>query len=116
MPLIEIDALPQPPGIDPAKVTVAVNRAVAAALGSRLDAVWTVWRTVSGPYARGGDVQSEQGRETHGPIVHVYHHRTPAEVASLVAAIEETLTRELSIAPDNVFVTVQPVEFVERRD
>jgi phenylpyruvate tautomerase PptA (4-oxalocrotonate tautomerase family) len=113
MPLIEIDALPQPPDVDTAEVTRELNRAVAAALGCRLDAVWTVWRTMTGPYARGEDVGFEQGRDTHGPIVHVYHHRAPEEVALVVETIERVLARELSLAPGNVFVTVQPVAFEE---
>lgn len=114
MPLIEIDALPPPSEVDIADVTRALNREIAAALGSRLDAVWTVWRTVSGPFARGDDVSVEQRRDTHGPVVHVYHHRTPEEAARVVETIERVLARELSLAPGNVFVTVQPVEFVER--
>ena len=113
MPLIEIDALPQPPDVDTAEVTRELNRAVAAALGCRLDAVWTVWRTVSGPYTRGDDTSLEQRRDTHGPIVHVYHHRAPEEVARVVETIERILARELSLGPSNVFVTVQPVAFVE---
>jgi hypothetical protein len=113
MPLIEIDALSQPADIDTAGVTRELNRAIAAALGCRLDAVWTVWRTVSGPYTRGEDAAVEQRRATHGPIVHVYHHRTPEEVARVVETIERVLTRELSLATDNVFITVQPVASVE---
>lgn len=114
MPLIEIDALPQPATVDTAEVTRELNRAIAAALGCRLDAVWTVWRTIGGPYAQGDDVSLEQRRDTHGPIVHVYHHRTPDEVARVVETIEQVLPRALLLAPGNVFVTVQPVETVER--
>jgi hypothetical protein len=42
MPLIEIDALPQPAGVDTAAVTAALNHAVAEVIPCRLDAVWTV--------------------------------------------------------------------------
>jgi phenylpyruvate tautomerase PptA (4-oxalocrotonate tautomerase family) len=114
MPLIEIDALPQPAEVDPAAVTRELNQAISTALGCRLEAVWTVWRTITGPYARGADVSLEQHRDTHGPIVHVYHHRTPEEVARVVETIERVLAHALSLGPGNVFVTVQPVEFVER--
>jgi phenylpyruvate tautomerase PptA (4-oxalocrotonate tautomerase family) len=114
MPLIEIDALPQPADVDTASVTRELNRTIATALGCRLDAVWTVWRTVDGPYAQGDDVSIEQRRGTHGPIVHVYHHRTADEVARVVETIEHVLVRALSLAPGNVFVTAQPVEVVER--
>jgi hypothetical protein len=114
MPLIEIDALPQPAQVDTAEVTRELNRAIAAELDCRLDAVWTVWRTVSGPYTRGEDAGFAQRRDTHGPIVHLYHHRTPEEVARVVETIEQVLVRELALAPGNVFITVQPVAFDER--
>jgi phenylpyruvate tautomerase PptA (4-oxalocrotonate tautomerase family) len=63
MPLIEIDALPQPADVD---------------------------------------------------LAHVDARRTPEETARVVETIAQVLARELSLAPDNVFVTVQPVESVER--
>jgi hypothetical protein len=116
MPLIEIAALPQPAGIDTATVTRELNRAVADALGARLDAVWTVWRTIDGPYAQGDDVATEQPKATHGPIVHVYHHRTPEQVARVVEVIERVLALALDLAPGSVFVTVQPVEIVGRTE
>ena len=113
MPLIEIDVLPMAAPIDTTEVTRTLNRAIAHALGCRLDAVWTVWRSVSGPYGRGDDVRSELGRDTHGPIVHVYLRRTPEQTARVVATIEEVLTRALALERGNVFVTVQPVEHLD---
>src|SRR5919112_3551611 len=110
MPLIEIDALEQRPGIDTTKVVRELNRAVAEAIPCRLDAVWTVWRTVSGPYARGDEVAFEQPTDSHAPVAHVYLRRTPEETARVVETIQRVLTRELSLAAGNVFVTVQPVE------
>jgi hypothetical protein len=114
MPLIEIDALEQPSTVDLERVTRELNRAVAAAIPCRLDAVWTVWRTVAGPYVRGEETARVQPADTHAPIAHVYLHRTAVETARAVEAIERVLERELSLAPGNVFVTVQPVELVER--
>lgn len=113
MPLIEIDALELPVHVDTGAIVVELNRAVADAIPCRLDAVWTVWRTISGPYARGADARDEMGRETHGPIAHVYLRRTPEETARVVETIEGVLTRALSLAPGNVFVTVQPVEHID---
>ena len=114
MPLIEINALPQPADVDVSKVVVELNREISEALGCRLDAVWTVWRTMTGPYARGEDLADQQPRATHAPIVHVHLHRTPDETARVVETIERVLVRELAVAPGNVFVTVQPVEILER--
>ena len=113
MPLIEIDALAQPPTVDPSKVVRALNAEIASALGCRLDAVWTVWRTVSGPYAVGDQVAATQQPGSHPPIAHVYLRRTPEETARVVETIERVLVRELSLAPGNVFVTVQPVELID---
>lgn len=110
MPLIEIDLLPQSTEVDLEAIAVELNRTVAEAIPCRLDAVWTVWRTVSGPFVRGDVARFEMGRETHGPIAHVYLHRTPEQAARVVASIESVLTRALSLTPGNVFVTVQPVE------
>ena len=113
MPLIEIHALPQPASVDPVRVTRVLNQEISAAIGCRLDAVWTVWRTIDGPYAQGAHVMHEQPRESHAPIVHVYLHRTPEEVARVVDAIERVLARELALEAGNIFVTVQPVELLE---
>ena len=114
MPLIEINALPQPADVDPSRVIRELNREISAALGCRLDAVWTIWRTVTGPYARGDELAQEQPHGTHAPIVHVHLHRAPEETARVVETIERVLARELGLASGNVFVTVQPVEILEQ--
>ena len=51
--------------------------------------------------------------DPHAPIVHVYVHRTPEEVARVVDVVQRLLARELALEPGNVFVTVQPVELLE---
>ena len=107
MPLIEILSL-DTSGVDRAVVCRSVNAAVAEALGARPDAVWTTWRTIEVDVRGDGATRGLQA--TSGPIVHVYHHRTAAQVAVVVEVIQAVLARELSIAPDGVFVTTQPVE------
>ena len=109
MPLIEIHAPPQPDAVDRAAICSQVNEAVAAAIPCRLEAVWAVWRTIDGPFLKGNASADESGAP-FGPIVHVYHHRTPEHVARAVAAIEGVLARELRVEPGDVFVTTQPVE------
>jgi phenylpyruvate tautomerase PptA (4-oxalocrotonate tautomerase family) len=113
MPLIEINALPQAETVDTANVARLLNGEIATALGCRLEAVWTVWRTIDGSYMQGAAVGRQQDPRTHAPIIHVFLHRTPEETARVVETIERVLTRELSLEPGNVFVTVQPVEVVE---
>ena len=112
MPLIEIHALPQPDGVDLAGISRMLNAAVAKALGCKLEAVWTVWRTIDGPYAR-GDTVSAQVPPAFGPIVHLYHHRTSEQVERVAEVIETVLSRELSLDPGDVFVTSQPVSIAE---
>jgi hypothetical protein len=93
MPLIEIHAPSAPAGVDGARVARTLNAAVAEALGSRLDAVWTIWRTIDGPYVRGDEVSTEKGDAAFGPIVHVYHQRTTEQVERVIDAIETVLAR-----------------------
>lgn len=109
MPLIEILALPQPPEVDVAGAMRALAREVAGAIPCRVEAVWTTWRTIDGAYAQGEAIEHEQPRTTHGPIVHVYLHRSVEETERAVSAIERILSKELAIESGNVFVTVQPV-------
>lgn len=108
MPLIEIHAQPRP-DIDQVAIARAVNAAVAEALGARLDAVWTVWRTIDGPFVRGDMASGDAPGGRFGPVVHVYHHRTPEQVERVVAAIEAILAAALSLQPGDVFITSQPV-------
>ena len=110
MPLIEIHGLPPAAGVDPAGVTREVNLAVSQALHCRLDAVWTVWHTISGAYSKGGATVLGEPSATHGPIVHVYLKRSPTEAKLVADAITDALSRELKVAPDSIFVTLQPVE------
>jgi hypothetical protein len=109
LPLIEIQALPGH-ATHPADVARAVNQAVAAALGCRLDAVWTTWRTIDDAYVQGDMASAAQPAATHGPIVHIYLKRSPDETERVCAAVTGVLERELSLAPGNVFITTQPVE------
>jgi hypothetical protein len=113
MPLIEIHALAQPEGVDLATISTKVNAAVARALGCKLEAVWTVWLTIDGPIAHGNEVSGAATKAAYGPIVHIYHHRTPEQVERVTEAIETVLSRELSLARGDVFVTSQPVAIAE---
>lgn len=108
MPLIEINVLPRD-DIDRASISRAVSAAVAAAIPCRLEAVWTTWRTIDGPFARGDEVSTPQTTAAFGPIVHVYHHRAPDQVERAVEAIETVLADALTIERSQVFVTTQPV-------
>jgi len=115
VPLIEIASLPTQ--TDTAAVCRRVNAAVAEAIGCRLEAVWSTWRTVDvdvrGDDARTAEADGNAREGPRGPIVHVHHHRTAEQVERIVGAIQLVLARELSIDPDDVFVTTQPVEMAD---
>src|SRR5262245_59112245 len=108
MPLIEIQLLAGV-DVDRAALSRAISAAVAEAIPCRPEAVWSTWRTIDGPFVRGDEASTVETAASFGPIVHVYHHRTPEQVARAVDAIETVLARELSIERDQVFVTTQPV-------
>ena len=110
MPLIEIRALPQNEQVDPQRVLMAVNRAVASALNAPPEAVWSTWETLApGSYAVGEDARDVQPRGSHPPIVHVHARRTPEEWERIVDAVASALAAELGLAEDDVFVTAAPV-------
>jgi hypothetical protein len=109
MTLIEVLLLPSDDRVDRASIGRTLNAAVAEAIPCRLEAVWTAWRTIDGPFVRGGEASGEEAPERFGPIVHVYHHRTAEQVERIVDAIETVLARELSLERNAIFVTTQPV-------
>jgi hypothetical protein len=108
VPLLEITALPSAGDVDVDEVLVAVNASVAAVVGCRPEAVWSTWRTLD-RYAVGSAVTDRQPHASHAPIVHLYVNRPPDVVERICDAVAEVLGERLSVAPENVFVTVQPV-------
>lgn len=107
VPLIQIESLATP-DVDRAAICRTLNAEVATALGARLEAVWTTWRTIELD-VRGDDARGDDTRASIAPIVHLFHHRTAEQVERVVEVIENVLARELSIDSASVFVTTQPV-------
>jgi hypothetical protein len=109
VPLIEIQAVAPPDGLQIAHILAEVNGEVALALGCRPDAVWSTWRTLrDGEYLVGPERAPRPPRDTHVPLVHVWINRPPAAVDRCVAAIESALRRSLSLDADP-FVTTSLV-------
>ena len=114
MPLIEIIALPQSEDVDPAAVLSAVNRAVGVALGRPAESAWSTWRTLEpGHYAVGEQVASEQPRETHPPVVHIWAERPPEALRLVVDAVCTVLGEQLGLDPGSIFVTTSRVSPAE---
>jgi phenylpyruvate tautomerase PptA (4-oxalocrotonate tautomerase family) len=108
MPLIRIEALPQPAPVDVPALLAAVNEAVAAVLERPPEVAWSTWRTLEpGSYAVGRDCPDEQPRDSHPPLVRIFAVRPPEIVEQIVDVVADVLARELSLAPDNVFVQVE---------
>jgi len=111
MPVVEIQALPQP-GVD----TGAVLRTVCVELAELLDqpahTVWGIWRPLeAGAYAEGADAADDQRRDTHPPLVRVtgYERRTPEQVERILECVARVLARELGLGAGNVFVVFDEV-------
>jgi phenylpyruvate tautomerase PptA (4-oxalocrotonate tautomerase family) len=107
VPVLEVTALPQADGFDLAATCAALSEAVAAALDEQPEGTWVVWRTVpAGAYSEHRHAPSTQPRATHPPIVRVtaYEGRTPETIATVLAAVADTLVEQLGLEPGNVLV------------
>ena len=106
MALIEITSLRPPFGVEVGNVARDLNLAVAETLGCPLARVTTTWRVMGGTYVVGAAVSEVGRRDSHGPIVHLYldddnDHRFD----QACAVISRLLTRALSLAPHNIYLT-----------
>jgi phenylpyruvate tautomerase PptA (4-oxalocrotonate tautomerase family) len=107
VPVLEVTALPQPPDIDLAAVSVALSRSIAGVLEEDPKGTWVVWRTVgAGAYSEAGDAPAVQPRATHPPIVRVtaYEGREQDTIAAVLLAIADTLVERLGLEQGNVMV------------
>ena len=108
MPIVEIQALPQP-GVDTSAALRSVCVELAAAIDQPAHTVWGVWRPLeAGGYAEGDDAPDNQPRDTHPPLVRVigFEGRTPKQVEGILECVARVLGRELGIG-DNVFVVFE---------
>lgn len=107
MPVIEISALPQPVGVDPAAALRAVTQAVAAVLGEDERGTWATWQAIEpGAFAEGAEAPAVQPRSTHPPLVRVtaFEGRPADVIAQVLTATAEALAGALGLDPGNVFV------------
>jgi hypothetical protein len=102
MPLIEIRALPQPPGVDVTAVMRAVAEAVREVLQNRPQGTWVTWETIE-RYVEGPDAADVQPRSTHPPIVTISAASGRPQEA-IEQAVAATLERELGLESESVFL------------
>ncbi len=107
MPMIQIRALPQKPGMD---VPAALRRTccdVAARLHLPPNQVWATWVTLAPGHYAEGDVESDfQPAGTHPPYVEViaFEGRPPEAVSMVITVVAESLVAALELEAGNVFV------------
>lgn len=107
MPVIEIAALPQPPGVDVTAAMEAVTAAVSEILGTPRHGTWVTWRTIEPDrYIEGDEKASYQPRDTHPPLVTIraFQGRDPAAIERTIEAVATTLAEALSLEPGAGFV------------
>ena len=113
MPVVRIQALPQPDSVDVPATLTAVTRDLAALLDEHPSDSWATWETIRpGRYAEGSDTPELQPRDTHPPLVAVtaFEGREPELVERILATVAETLARELGLGQGNVFVTYEEAQ------
>jgi len=106
--VIQVEALPQAPGIDVEQALGVVCAEVAALLGEEPTGTWATWRTLE-HYVEGRDGPPMQPASTHPPLVRViaFEGRPPERVADLLRCVATVLVRELGLEEGNVFVVFE---------
>jgi phenylpyruvate tautomerase PptA (4-oxalocrotonate tautomerase family) len=108
MPIITINALPQPETADIPDVIKRVSIAVAEAMNIDPKLVWTTWQTIEpNHYTEGQNPAAEQQHDTHPPIVNLlaFEGRPTETIERAILAIAETLCQALNLEPGNAFIT-----------
>lgn len=107
MPVLEIRALPQKPGVDTQAALKRACTALAETLGERPEGTWGTWVELPpGSYTEGGNAPSVQPASTHPPIVRLFafEGKSPEAIERMLTVVAETLASALNVEPGNVFV------------
>jgi len=108
MPVVKIQALPQPLDIDVPAVIAELSIRVANAMNCPPRQVWTIWQTIEPRhYAEGVVRAAEQPHSTHPPLAEIvaYPGRSPEVIRAAIEAVARTLNEQLNLEPGNTFVT-----------
>jgi phenylpyruvate tautomerase PptA (4-oxalocrotonate tautomerase family) len=111
VPIVQVEALPQAPGVEVEPALAALCGEFAALLGEEPSGTWATWRTLE-HYVEGSDALSVQPPSTHPPLVRLiaYRGREPAVVAELLRLAADVLVRELRLEDGNVFVLYEEAQ------
>jgi phenylpyruvate tautomerase PptA (4-oxalocrotonate tautomerase family) len=111
VPIIQVEALPQAPGVEVEEALAALCGEIAGLLGEEPRGTWATRRTLE-HYVEGSDAPSVQPPSTHPPLVRViaYRGREPEVVADLLRRTATVLARELRLEDGNVFVLYEEAQ------
>jgi hypothetical protein len=105
MPIVEVQALPQP-GVETDTVLRTLCSELAAELGEEPNAVWAVWRPLTaGAYVEGESVPDYQPRGTHPPLARLigFEGRSAEQIETMLNCVARVLARELGLETGNVW-------------
>jgi phenylpyruvate tautomerase PptA (4-oxalocrotonate tautomerase family) len=111
VPIVQVEALPQAPGVEVEPALATLCGEIAAALGEQPSGTWATWRTLE-HYLEGSDAPTVQPPATHPPLVRLiaYRGREPEVVAELLELVADVLSRELRLEDGNVFVLYEEAQ------
>ena len=111
MPIVQVEALPQAPGVEVEQALATLCGEIAALLGEEPSGTWATWRTLE-HYVEGSVGPLVQPASTNPPIVRLiaYRGREPAVVAELLRRTAGVLVRELRLEEGNVFVVYEEAQ------
>jgi hypothetical protein len=108
MPVIQINALPQKPGVDPQAVMKSLCRSLAAVMGLKEKQIWATWETIQpGMFVEGSVAALVQPEATHPPVVNLiaFEGRPKELINRMLECVAQTLSEGLGIERGNVFLT-----------
>lgn len=105
MPVLQIQALPQKPGVDVERALKRVCVALAEVYGCKPGQVWATWSTAEA-YVEGDREAKSQPDDTHPPIgtLTCFEGRPSETIARMLETAALMLGEELRI-PGNLFLT-----------
>jgi hypothetical protein len=111
VPIVQVEALPQAPGVEVEPALATLCGEIAALLGEEPSGTWATWRTLE-HYVEGWDSPSVQPPSTHPPLIRLiaYRGREAEVVAELLRLAAGVLARELRLEDGNVFVLYEEAQ------
>jgi hypothetical protein len=111
VPIVQVEALPQAPGVEVEPALATLCGEIAALLGEEPSGTWATWRTLE-HYVEGWDSPSVQPPSTHPPLIRLiaYRGREVEVVAELLRLAAGVLARELRLEDGNVFVLYEEAQ------